>query len=485
MDILKRDIVSAVLAATLITLSAASVSAQLSPGDLAEPHASLEGITNCTRCHELGEGPSADKCLACHTLIQQRLDNERGYHHRVVNEDGLACFDCHSDHAGRDFDLVHWPDGRENFDHARTGFILKGKHRLLECRECHNPALIRENLAAFEADKNLTRTYMGLDTTCLSCHADQHRGQLGTDCLRCHTTDHFKPVAAFDHDRARFVLTGKHRSVECAKCHPPVTDQRGAEPVTYRKYTDLRFENCTACHRDKHQSKFGLDCTRCHQTTGWHNVAMTDFDHRQTGFPLVGLHVGLKCEKCHKSGKMAGAIAHEQCTDCHADIHRGQFTHRDRRGACAECHSEHGFKPALFVVADHQKTEFTLVGAHLAQPCIACHTTEQASDGTTYTVFDLAHDKCTSCHTDPHGGQFVDSAPIKDCTTCHNNVDWHDLQFDHDRDTRYKLVGAHKKVACAGCHEPDQTGNNVVVRYRPVAHRCEDCHRVGPLPGEL
>lgn len=477
------------LLAALVTMTVgllvSSSLAQLSPGDLASAHEALEGITNCTKCHELGEGPSADKCLACHTVVKQRLDEKRGFHNKVVNEDGLACFDCHNDHAGRDFDLIHWPEGEKDFDHTQAGFTLKGKHASLQCRECHNPALIRENLLALNADKDLTRTYFGLDTTCLSCHTDQHRGQLGTNCLTCHTNDHFKPVANFSHDRTRFVLTGKHRQVDCSKCHPLIADQSAATPASYRKYTNLRYDNCTACHQDKHQSKFGLDCTRCHQTSGWHNVAMADFDHRKTDFPLVGLHAGLKCEKCHQSGKMSGAIPHAQCTDCHSDIHRGQFADRADGGKCTACHNEHGFSPPLFSVNDHAETEFKLTGAHLAQPCIACHKLETAADGGTFRVFKVAHEDCTSCHADPHGNQFADSAPVKECTTCHDNSDWHNLQFDHDRDTQYKLVGAHKNVTCTGCHKPTQIGNSVVIRYRPVAHRCEDCHRVDLLPGEL
>ena len=286
------------LTSLALMVFAMSAFGQLSPGDLARAHESLEGITNCTKCHELGEGPSADKCLACHTLIRQRLDDKRGYHNTVVNDDSFACFDCHNDHAGRDFDLVHWPEGKDKFDHDRAGFTLKGKHADLKCDRCHAPDLIREDLLAINPETNLSKTFLGLDTSCVSCHVDQHRGQLGTDCLACHTNDHFKPVASFSHDSTRFVLTGKHRTVDCAKCHPLMTDQRGGEATTFRKYTNLKFQNCTACHKDKHQSKFGLDCTRCHQTSGWHDVTMADFDHRKTGFPLVGLHAGLKCEKC-------------------------------------------------------------------------------------------------------------------------------------------------------------------------------------------
>lgn len=33
----------------------AGIFAQLSPGELSKPHSKLEGLSNCTKCHELGE----------------------------------------------------------------------------------------------------------------------------------------------------------------------------------------------------------------------------------------------------------------------------------------------------------------------------------------------------------------------------------------------------------------------------------------------
>ena len=462
--------------------------AQLSPGDLATAHEQLEGISNCTKCHELGEGPSADKCLDCHTLIKDRLESNKGYHHLAVTVNDMTCFDCHNDHAGRDFELVHWPDGRAEFDHATIGFPLLGKHAPLPCRDCHNPALIREDLRKREPDKDMTRTFLGLGTDCLSCHADEHRGQLGTDCLRCHTNDRFKPVAQFSHDSARFVLTGKHRALDCQKCHPKIQESQAKEPTkaVFTKFTDLQFANCTSCHKDKHEGKFGVDCTRCHSTVGWKQISGTaDFDHRTTAFPLVGRHAAVACDKCHKTTSLLGKIRHDACTDCHRDPHWGQFTSRPEGGKCDNCHNELGFMPPLYTVADHSRTEFALTGAHRAQPCFACHKTETAIDGSSYRNFRVPHDACTSCHADPHGGQFANQSPVRQCTACHGIDTWHEVPIDREHHEMYPLKGAHQKVSCAGCHKPAVINDITTVRYRPIAHRCEDCHRPGTLLEEL
>ncbi|MCX6283385.1 MAG: hypothetical protein NTW31_04010 [Bacteroidetes bacterium] len=61
-------------------LSANPVIAQISPGQLASVHSNLEGISNCTHCHTLGDKVTNDKCLSCHTELKARLDLHKGYH---------------------------------------------------------------------------------------------------------------------------------------------------------------------------------------------------------------------------------------------------------------------------------------------------------------------------------------------------------------------------------------------------------------------
>lgn len=477
MDILRRTTAAAWLCAALLAPS--PVAAQISPGDLAQPHAFLEGMRKCLKCHNLGEGPSDEKCLDCHKEIAVGIDNGRGYHYRLAKVEKKACFECHSEHAGRDFQLVHWPGGINNFDHQRTGYDLEGKHAGLKCRECHKADFIGDDVEGFGDQVNVGRTFLGLHTDCLACHQNEHRGQLADDCLVCHTNDGWRPAPGFDHKKTRFLLTGKHVEVACVKCHPKVERKDPAFPDSdaFVRYTGLSFSDCTPCHKDVHEGNYGLDCTRCHNTSGWRDIPATAFDHSKTRFPLLGLHTGLSCEKCHSPGEKKAPLAHQLCTDCHSDQHLGQFARRADGGLCESCHTVDGFVPSLFTAADHAGTRFTLEGAHLAQPCTACHPVEQSAGGESYRKYVIDDTSCESCHRDPHFGQFSRSSPAKDCTACHGIDDWRRVVFDHDRDSSYKLEGEHRRVSCDGCHVEVSENGRTFVRFKPIDPSCRTCHK--------
>jgi len=463
MDILR----SAVFIGLACVVSWPQVSrAQLSPGDLAEAHKEFEGMSNCMKCHELGAGPSAKKCLECHKEIALGIDDERGYHYLVVSRQKRACFECHSDHAGRSFELVHWPNGRNNFNHAVTGYDLAGGHKSAKCRDCHTPERVSADIAAFE-QVDVQRTFLGLNDECLTCHVDEHRAQLGTDCVACHGDVHWKPAPQFDHNKVGFRLTGLHLKVDCAKCHPMVEDEQGE---LFAQYTNLPFQDCVACHQDPHLGRFEESCSSCHATTGWRNVAMADFNHSTTQFPLVGMHASATCDRCHQAGESFKGLQFDRCDRCHADEHRGQF---DK--LCEACHDEQGFTPAYFTAEDHRDTRFHIAGAHLATPCISCHLTISDAAGE-YRQFRYEDTRCEVCHDDVHYGQFSSGKTKKSCDVCHSPSEWAQVDFDHDRGSRYKLEGEHKRVPCDGCHVTVSDGGHQFVRYKPIDASCVTCH---------
>ena len=94
----------------------------------------MEGIENCTKCHTSGKQLSADKCLSCHTLLRDRIKQKKGLH---AQPDYNKCDVCHIEHQGRDFDLIYWKDGKNEFNHELTGYKLEGAHSKLECEKCH------------------------------------------------------------------------------------------------------------------------------------------------------------------------------------------------------------------------------------------------------------------------------------------------------------------------------------------------------------
>ena len=74
---------------------------------------------------------------------------------------------------------------------------------------------------------------------------------------------------------------------------------------------------------------------------------------------------------------------------------------------------------------------------------------------------------CASCHSpdDVHRG-----SRGADCASCHTTVAWKTSKFDHARETRFALTGAHAGLACQGCHK---TAN----MKDPLPVDCAGCHR--------
>jgi hypothetical protein len=463
---------------------ALNATAQISPGELSKYHAKLEGLENCTKCHALGEDVTNENCLACHTLIRDQIAANRGYH-SSSDVKGLKCSKCHAEHYDREFELVHWKEGKENFDHSKTGWALLGAHKRTECRNCHTPNLFKSEAIRTSDQLDPARTFLGLTAECLNCHVNEHQGRFAENCLDCHTQDAWKPASGFDHAKTKYPLTGKHLEVSCEKCHAltpvAVVDSTGKiqkkERVgLYAKYDQLEFANCTPCHHDAHKGKFGTDCASCHTTLGLQQAVNQKFDHSKTGFTLLGKHIGLDCVKCHKSGSMTDPVPHQRCSDCHRDIHRGQFADRADGGVCESCHTVTSFSPANYDIAQHNQSRYPLTGSHLAVPCIACHQAISGSGGDTYAKYDFADISCKGCHADVHRGQLEKYVNEGGCEYCHNTTTWHQVGFDHSK-TRFPLIGKHESTACMGCHTLENAGTDTeLVRMSPLAQECAMCH---------
>lgn len=454
----------------------ATAVAQLSPGDLTEVHAHLEGVANCTKCHESGNRSAADKCLECHEILAQRINENSGLH---AGEDYQDCHTCHVEHQGREYDLIYWPEGMENFDHAKTGYALEGAHNKLKCRDCHREGHIEQPERLKKHQKDLQQTFLGLSGECLSCHHDEHRGQLAKNCRECHQMQNWKPAALFDHGKTDFILTGAHKKTDCLKCHPITRDKPLENDETFVRYTNIAHQTCTDCHKDAHSGRLGSNCQKCHDTKSWQTVDRKNFNHDLTRYPLRGRHVNLRCEQCHKPGQPMKIEKFQQCSDCHDDYHQGQLSAKYKL-QCDTCHTVAGFSPSTYTVSNHQKSAFPLKGAHLAVPCFLCH--KKIPTGSTETTqMRFESTRCAACHTDIHAGSVdqlmnrpSDLTGESGCGFCHEVSGWNRVAFDHSL-TEFKLIGKHDSVSCINCH-PYAAGEERQLRFKTKQKQCADCH---------
>lgn len=418
-------------------------------------------------------------CRTCHdpNRIADRVALARGGANLARTFLGLssACRSCHDDpHRGRfgiDCAACHAPEAWSRiepgrFDHGRTRFPLTGRHVDVACARCH------------AAQPGGEMRFAGTPfQTCASCHRDPHDGRLGSGCATCHGTAGWSRVdtSRFDHARTAFPLRGRHAEVPCRSCHPEGTTRKRAHA------------RCTDCHADRHAGQLATRsdagrCEACHSIEGFSAVQFTLEDHARTAYPLTGAHRAIPCDGCHREVPLdriralgfARGTGHpprtEQlrfgstaCTECHGDAHRGQTS---RWGACDTCHQTSAWNVVAF---DHDRTRFPLTGAHEGRACRACHPGEGAAIALAGRPLG-----CAGCHTDPHGGRFARDGGT-DCLRCHEATAWSRVRFDHDRETRFPLTGAHRSVPCAGCHRR-HTAEGVVVRYSGVGTACADCH---------
>jgi hypothetical protein len=424
---------------------------------------------------------------------------------------GAACADCHGHQA--------WKPAT-GFDHAKTAFPLTGLHAKVECAKCHTSP--RLELATDAQGKPVPRWKPLSHTDCVSCHKNPHSRRFPGACTKCHTTQGFQVFDAknFDHERTRYPLRGRHATVACAKCHGPKL-AGGQKPA---------FDRCDRCHRDSHAGLATLagrpaDCVACHSVQGWKPSTYSVSAHQASAYPLEGRHALVPCAKCHPQGpdSLAARLgaarvllrpARGGCLDCHTDPHRGRFEAggaRAKAGSCRTCHTMNGYRPTLVDAAAHARLGYPLAGAHRAVPCQSCHTELKVAPATAVGAIPAAArgwaasgrdslrtlllagtaTACADCHQSPHGDQFKGrrarrkDGPAGDaCDACHGIDSFKPAdRFNHEKDSAFRLAGAHAKVRCEGCHKSsrDAQGKSFVV-YKPTPVRCEDCH-VHRLPG--
>ena len=408
----------------------------LMPGDVIKGHAKEE--EKCELCHKKFDKKAQNRlCMDCHKDVGKDVAEKKGHHGRIDLE--KECKECHAEHKGRDFKAAEFD--HKKFDHKLTDFELKGGHVVgdkVKCDSCHKAG----------------KKFREAPTLCHTCHEKDddkaHKGKLGKDCAKCHSDKNWKSTS-FDHDKTEFKLLGKHQEVKCDKCHID------------KKYKGTP-KKCNECHKkddDKaHKGNFGPKCETCHTEKDWKTVK---FDHdKATKFPLLGKHAEVKCDKCHIDKKYKDTP--KLCNGCHKKdddkAHKGKFGPK-----CETCHNEKDWKESIF---DHdKKTKFPLLGKHKSPKplkCTACHKGDLYKDKLELT--------CVSCHKkdddQSHKGKFGAK-----CETCHDENDWKKSVFDHDKKTKFPLLGKHKSpspLKCTACHKGDLVKDK-------LAMDCISCHQ--------
>lgn len=465
----------------------------LMPGPLIAGHAKFEA--DCESCHTpFAKGGLTERCLKCHEDIAADRNNKQGFHGIAPAAQSSACDICHTDHEGRDADISGLL--KESFNHQHTDFVLEGTHATLKCSSCHKPG----------------KSWREAPQACVACHEDDdpHQGVLGKECQVCHQATRWTQRLPFDHSSTAFALHGRHSDVPCSSCH--IAQQY--------QFADQR---CINCHRanDVHAGSNGEDCASCHSEAAWDQVR---FDHNSTDFPLRGGHADIPCVACHASGRPAQKTA-TTCKACHSndDIHLGSygsecqlchseaawgkvtFNHahdtdfpltgkhqalncgqchggaltdslpRDCAGChraddvhndpgmalCGTCHSTQSWQ--AISQFDHDSSQFPLLGMHRVVPCQHCHIGNQ---------FTLNDQRCVSCHRQDDKHQ---ASLGEDCGQCHTPNSWAVWQFDHNRQTQFKLTGKHQGLECSACHA-GHSGPTEASRLCGSCHRRQDIH---------
>jgi hypothetical protein len=187
-------------------------------------------------------------CARCHGETRPRLDL------RVA---GRRCEDCHQSPHGDQFAAemaaggcarCHSTIGWDTPNIAHETWPRTGAHARTKCTACHSPT-------AEDRRAGKGASYRGIPRNCEGCHEDPHAGQfrLGDPvrtCDSCHGTEQYE-ISDFDHEeRTGYALKGRHRELECARCHRTEKLPGGREVTRWR----LGYRNCRSCHADPHGS---------------------------------------------------------------------------------------------------------------------------------------------------------------------------------------------------------------------------------------
>lgn len=117
-----------------------------------------------------------------------------------------------------------------------------------------------------------------------------------------------------------------------------------------------------------------------------------------------------------------------------------------------------------WTAADHEQTNFPLLGMHRTVPCADCHL-----DG----VLAGTPTSCEACHWDRRQDDRYRTLLGMHCGDCHTPFGWKKLKansWDHGRQAGFPLSGIHRTMDCDNCHPGAMFNRQAVLD-------CYACHR--------
>lgn len=382
------------------------------------------------------------------------------------------CSDCHN---GSD----NWK--AITFAHDRTGFALRGQHRVAPCEGCHD-----------------VRNFAAVQGTCRTCHEDPHRGDAGPRCETCHNQSAWRDIDAPQaHARTRLPDLGVHAALRCEDCHRNTGNRPFTSPVT----------PCAGCHLPTYQATtnpahqaigFSTTCNQCHQLATWSFALFAQHDAIFPIYTESHAHTWQSCASCHP---VANDFKQFTCTSCHTQSstdprHQGIPDYQWNSAACRSCHPNG--KGGL---VDHEVIFPINSGAHAGTwqgQCTVCHTdpnsrlvftcmggachVQTTTDGLHQgiTGYGYTATQCLTCHPDGRAGTFTAHDQIfpiysgthrsrwSSCTSCHTTPG--------DRSQFICLASGCHSLASMNSH------HSGVQNYQSTPAACLACHTNGRAP---
>lgn len=199
---------------------------------------------------------------------------------------------------------------------------------------------------------------------------------------------------------------------------------------------------------------------------------------------------GKDCLKCHEAGK---GIADSNCLNCHKELKpfvegkKGFHGLAAKNQSCIQCHTDHKGRNFDSTVVDTKKfdhlklTGYSLEGKHSKIKCQECHKDKRVKKPnrpTEIRYLGTTASTCKSCHGKDDIHFYKGDFAKKDCNACHGIMTWKEnIKFNHNTDTKFKLVEKHSELKCNDCHLKDKKKKSFQYQWPQMAKQeCLSCH---------